>query len=154
MDDSEFQHLVRIAFKEKAKAIAAAEARFRERIESLRQARELFEIEEVMRKSGLAALPYGEVSSRVKRILSTLPETFSLADVTKAVREQDAFGAGADNKAISVVLRRMVGDQLELIERGQGKRGSTYRKTNGSAVMTLVGQQTRPERSSAPAECL
>lgn len=130
MDDSEFQHLVRIAFAERAKAIAEAEARFRERMEGIRQARELSSIAEAKRLNSPVTLPYGEVASRVKRLLSSMPETFTLADVSKAVHEQDAFGAGAANKAISVVLRRMIGDGLELLEKGQGKRGSKYRKLN------------------------
>ena len=138
MDDAEFQHLVRIAWKERAKAISDAEARFRERIASLQKTRELAALAEAQSGNGAVSLPYGEVASRVKRLLPTMPDTFTLADMARAIRQQDAFGAGAHNKAISVALRRLINDQIELVEKGQGKRGSTYRKLKTNS-MTLVG---------------
>jgi hypothetical protein len=140
MDEVEFQRLVRVAFQEKARDIAQAEARFQKRMESIRQTRELSAIADAKRENEAVSLPYGEISLRVRRVLPSLPETFTLADVAKAIHQQDAFGAGADNKAISVALRRMIGDHLELLEKGQGKRGSRYRKLiEETPKMSLVG---------------
>lgn len=128
MEAKEFQHLMRVADLERARAIAAAEQKYRDTIAALRRVMELSERKDTVLPPDASPIRHGEISLRVKRALAEMPETFSLRDVVKAVHKQDVSGGTINNKAISVSLKRQLGRQLELLEKGQGKRGSRYRK--------------------------
>lgn len=127
MDSSEFQRLMGMAVCERARAIAVAEKHFEERVQALRHVRELA----LLAASQLqepAPLRRGDVIARVKIAVAGMPEVFGLRDVVKSIESQQMGSGKISTKAISSAVKRLVGERLEVVERGKGKRGSRYRR--------------------------
>jgi|SRR5579863_3965059 len=139
MKPEEFQHLMRIAVLERARAIAAAEQRYRETVESIRKVQSLYAQRDSTILPDARPLRHGDVASRVKLAIGQVPDVFMLSDLVQAVRAQDVTGSTIKSTVISSVAQRLVGQQIEVIERGQGKRGSKYRKLVPKEALSLNG---------------
>lgn len=124
---------------ERARAIAVADQRYRETIESIRKVQALFEQRNETLPPNAEPLRHGDIASRVKSALLMLPNVFNLADLVQAVHAQDVTGSTIKSTLISSVAQRLVGEHLEVIEKGQGKRGSKYRKLISAEAMSLTG---------------
>jgi hypothetical protein len=140
MDAQEFQHLMRVAVMERARAIAVAEKRFREVISSLRQIQELSNRKDIGLPSNYAPLRHGDVVARVKQALADMPDTFTLGDLAKHVHKQDGTAFAINNKAISIAVKRLVGREVNLLEKGKGRKGSKYQKSmSPKLTISLAG---------------
>jgi len=128
------------AILERARAVAAAERRFQERVAAIRTIKEL-SIDEPQ-----PPLRHGEVMARVKLAVLNMPDVFNLRELVRSVRERDAIGSRMSAKAISVAVKRLVGQFVDVCETGRGKRGTRYRRTvsAGSPIPHLSGAVTAP----------
>lgn len=141
MDSVLYELLMREAVAERARAIHAAERQFSESVAAIRMTRALAE-KSGGNRSGVSILRHGDVVTRVRMALTHMPESFFLRDLVAVVHQQDDVASIISAKAVSSAITRLVGDDLELVERGKGKRGNKYRKRTALAAVPVEHTKT------------
>lgn len=68
---------------------------------------------------------YGDITSAVRSMLEWMPATFRLKQIVATVKLQCP---DAQSAAISTIMKRLIGDKVNRIEVGSGKRGSLYQR--------------------------
>lgn len=71
----------------------------------------------------------GTLLKAVRQALEGLRVDFTLKDVEERIRANNpSFAATIKRASLSSTLKRLVGQEIEVVELGKGKRASTYRK--------------------------
>jgi len=80
--------------------------------------------------TGLMTNGRGALLGAVRDAVNQLYATFTIRDVEKVIKQQNAVvGSHVRRASLSNTLKRLVEDGLlELVEKGQGKRPSSYRR--------------------------
>jgi len=128
MDEKEFHHLRQVALFERARALAVAEQTYQDRLKALEQTLKLSEVAAARATSPPIRHQRGEIAARVRQAIRSLPEAFSLRDVANTVNaDLDAISRIRPER-ISSAVKRLVGHEIQIEERGAGKRSNKYRK--------------------------
>lgn len=114
--EDQFQLLMQLIAAERESAFEEADRVFRERLRAIEILRDLSQRIKLEPKT----LRRGEVVDRVKAAVWKMGQTFSLKELCAVV------GDDIESKSVSGALRRM--GEVQVLEKGRGKRGSTYAK--------------------------
>jgi len=143
MDSGDFQRLMRVAVQERAREVAAADKKYRDRVDAIQKVWELAKIE-VPGEQDVEeeARRHGELMARVQEAMKALDGDFTLHHVLATIRERHPRQSDWIKPAsVSAALKRLTGIELDLVEAGSGKRASVYRRRveEIGPHLTLVG---------------